>query len=97
MMTAVSFITVDHASLMREHHNHDFSDTSRTVDSHVVASHDTVSIVLISDALHLSELRPMRFRCKVIHNSLVLICYILIVLFHLLLCLSFLLFMCKML
>ncbi|XP_042018018.1 CST complex subunit CTC1-like isoform X2 [Salvia splendens] len=66
MMTAVSFITVDHASLMREHHNHDLSDASRTVDSHVVASHDTVSIALISDALQLSELRPMRFRCKVV-------------------------------
>ncbi|KAL1539556.1 CST complex subunit CTC1-like isoform X1 [Salvia divinorum] len=66
MMTAVSFITVDHASLMREHHDHDFSDASRTVGSHIVASHDAVSIALISDALQLSELRPMRFHCKVV-------------------------------
>ncbi|XP_057793965.1 CST complex subunit CTC1 isoform X2 [Salvia miltiorrhiza] len=66
MMTAVSFITVDHASLMREHHGHDLSNASRTVGSHIGASHDTVSIALISDALQLSELRPMQFRCKVV-------------------------------
>ncbi|KAH6776509.1 hypothetical protein C2S52_014070 [Perilla frutescens var. hirtella] len=66
MMTAVSFITVDHSSLMRGHPGHEPSDASRTIGSHTVSSRDTVSIALISDALQLSELRPMQFRCKVV-------------------------------
>lgn len=84
MMTAVSFITVDHASLMRGHLGHELNDVSRAVGSHIVASQDTVSISLISDALQLSEFRPIQFRCKVIRDSsLDLICCILIVLTYL--------------
>lgn len=66
MMTAASFITVNHASLMRGHHDHEHSNAPTTVVSRNVVPEYTVSIALISDALQLSELRPMQFRCKVI-------------------------------
>lgn len=81
MMTPVSFITIDHTSLMRGHLTHDRNYASGTVGLHSVASPNTVPTVLISDALQVPELKPMQFRCRVTRaNSLEFMHYILIVL-----------------
>lgn len=74
MMTAASFITVNHASLMRGHHDCEHSNAPTTIVSPNIVPEDTVSIALISDVLQLAELRPMQFRCKVIRDGFLGLC-----------------------
>lgn len=58
MTTPVSFITVDHTSLM-------CGNLSHASGTHSVASPKTFPTSLISDALQSSLLKPMQFRCRV--------------------------------
>ncbi|KAK4429060.1 CST complex subunit CTC1 [Sesamum alatum] len=66
MMTPVSFITIDDTSFMNGHLTDESDYTHGTVGLLSNTSQSTVPPVLISDALQLSELKPMQFRCRVV-------------------------------
>lgn len=70
MMTPVSFITIKDTSLMHGHISDEFNNPSGTVGLLSVASSDTVPRALISQVLQSSELKPIKFRCRVIHANL---------------------------
>ncbi|XP_011083799.1 CST complex subunit CTC1 [Sesamum indicum] len=65
MMTPVSFITIDDTSLINGHTD-EFNYAHETVVKLSNTSQSTVPPVLISDALQLSDLKPMQFRCRVV-------------------------------
>ncbi|KAL0438659.1 UNVERIFIED_CONTAM: CST complex subunit CTC1 [Sesamum latifolium] len=64
MMTPVSFITIDETSLISGHLTGESNHAHGTVGLRSNTSQSTVPPVLISDALQLSELKPMQFRCR---------------------------------
>ncbi|KAL0360789.1 UNVERIFIED_CONTAM: CST complex subunit CTC1 [Sesamum radiatum] len=66
MMTPVSFITINKTSLMNGHLTDEFNHAHGTVGLRSNTSQSTVPPVLISDALQLSELKPLQFRCRVV-------------------------------
>ncbi|EYU25385.1 hypothetical protein MIMGU_mgv1a020802mg [Erythranthe guttata] len=70
VMTPVSFITIKDTILTNGHLTDEFNDPSRTGTETVglfsVASPNTVPTILISDALQLSELKPLKFRCRIV-------------------------------
>ncbi|XP_051123646.1 CST complex subunit CTC1 isoform X2 [Andrographis paniculata] len=66
MMMPVSFITINNTNSANAHPDGDLNCSSGNVGSPSVASSNTVWQTLISDALQLSENKPMQFRCRVV-------------------------------
>ncbi|KAL3655225.1 hypothetical protein CASFOL_001011 [Castilleja foliolosa] len=68
MMTPVSFITINDTILMDGdgHLTDEFRNVDSTVGLISVSTPITIPTTLISDALKLSEPKPMQFRCRVV-------------------------------
>ncbi|KAG8389990.1 hypothetical protein BUALT_Bualt01G0036800 [Buddleja alternifolia] len=65
MMIPVSFITIDHTSLMNGQCNDKFNYTAETICLNRVTSPNTVPAAMICDLMQLSEFTPVQFRCRV--------------------------------
>ncbi|PIN11237.1 hypothetical protein CDL12_16163 [Handroanthus impetiginosus] len=66
MVTPVSFITINKTGLTKEYFTNEFTYAFGTVGLPSDSSQSTITTSLIADALQISYLKPMQFRCRVV-------------------------------